>query len=495
MLQRGHACFIVSYTDALCKGAQKQLASLARLIRLSFWNISEWASSKLCPCMRAAGKTFIGAMVCDAIVRLSSETILCVCYTNHALDQFLESLLDKGITSIVRIGSRSKSARLERYNLSWMQSRANDGSGGRQARPALGKTEYRRIMTLRDQESRLKTKVGAGPRGAVASRQLDKRAIRDWASCIIALAAPIDVSECSPAYGVGPSARLLASCAMLQPPLAWWVRTWVRVPCVTHGSRSSHTCMPGCPTPSLPSLQLQGLLDSLLRTCGDSEGAEESYKARELWDPPTAGAGAGRASQQQAQQQQPQAQAQVQAQQRGPQRGQQAQPALPPPPPPPPPRPQLEMWDLMNGYLKEELPEVWQEITGAARNASIGFGWKLWLTGQSPEEVQKGGKGGQGEEWHQAKKPRKAAGGGKRYSYQFAEEMLLAAASGKQVFRHSGGGGPRVSVPGAALPGAAAAASGSGSDGAAASGASVWQLPVDERIRMAASWIMELRKE
>ncbi len=55
------------------------------------------------------GKTFVGALLCDAILRRSSETILCVCYTNHALDQFLEALLAKGITSIVRIGGRSKS--------------------------------------------------------------------------------------------------------------------------------------------------------------------------------------------------------------------------------------------------------------------------------------------------------------------------------------------------------------------------------------------------
>ena len=40
----------------------------------------------------------------DAIMRRSTETLLCVCYTNHALDQFLEALLSKGITSIVRIG-------------------------------------------------------------------------------------------------------------------------------------------------------------------------------------------------------------------------------------------------------------------------------------------------------------------------------------------------------------------------------------------------------
>jgi hypothetical protein len=55
--------------------------------------------------------------LCDLILKHSSASILCVCYTNHALDQFLEALLDKGITDIVRIGSRSKSKRLEQYNL------------------------------------------------------------------------------------------------------------------------------------------------------------------------------------------------------------------------------------------------------------------------------------------------------------------------------------------------------------------------------------------
>ena len=55
--------------------------------------------------------------LCDIILRHSQETILCVCYTNHALDQFLEALLDKGITDIVRIGSRSRSDRMEQYNM------------------------------------------------------------------------------------------------------------------------------------------------------------------------------------------------------------------------------------------------------------------------------------------------------------------------------------------------------------------------------------------
>ncbi len=47
----------------------------------------------------------------------TDESILCVCYTNHALDQFLEHLLDNGEQKIVRIGGRSQSDKLQKYNL------------------------------------------------------------------------------------------------------------------------------------------------------------------------------------------------------------------------------------------------------------------------------------------------------------------------------------------------------------------------------------------
>jgi hypothetical protein len=102
------------------------------------------------------GKTFVGAMVCDAIVRHSSKTILCVCYTNHALDQFLESLLDKGITQIVRMGSRSKSKRLEQYNLfSLTSGAAATGAGG------SGWNVTRRMFNLREESDKCQGKVGS----------------------------------------------------------------------------------------------------------------------------------------------------------------------------------------------------------------------------------------------------------------------------------------------------------------------------------------------
>lgn len=55
------------------------------------------------------GKSFIGALLAKALHDNTEETILVVCYTNHALDQFLEDLLDIGIPSsdLVRLGGKS----------------------------------------------------------------------------------------------------------------------------------------------------------------------------------------------------------------------------------------------------------------------------------------------------------------------------------------------------------------------------------------------------
>ncbi|KAF7118726.1 hypothetical protein CNMCM5793_008346 [Aspergillus hiratsukae] len=55
------------------------------------------------------GKSFIGALLTKVLHDHTNEKILVMCYTNHALDQFLEDLLDIGInpSAIVRIGSKS----------------------------------------------------------------------------------------------------------------------------------------------------------------------------------------------------------------------------------------------------------------------------------------------------------------------------------------------------------------------------------------------------
>ncbi|KAG0331451.1 hypothetical protein BG004_001658 [Podila humilis] len=67
------------------------------------------------------GKTWIGVALMQVLLANKKQSecgpILCICYTNHALDQFLEHLLEKNIHDIVRVGARSKSESLEKYNL------------------------------------------------------------------------------------------------------------------------------------------------------------------------------------------------------------------------------------------------------------------------------------------------------------------------------------------------------------------------------------------
>eukprot|EP00474_Spongospora_subterranea_P006170 CRZ06628.1 hypothetical protein [Spongospora subterranea] len=63
------------------------------------------------------GKTLIGVMASRALLLNSSTRILCICYTNRQLDQFLEALLDAGLIEIVRIGGRSTCRRLLEYNM------------------------------------------------------------------------------------------------------------------------------------------------------------------------------------------------------------------------------------------------------------------------------------------------------------------------------------------------------------------------------------------
>ncbi|PGH26481.1 hypothetical protein AJ80_01795 [Polytolypa hystricis UAMH7299] len=57
------------------------------------------------------GKSFIGALSAKALHDFTDSRILVLCYTNQALDQFLEDLMDIGIpdTSMVRLGSKSTS--------------------------------------------------------------------------------------------------------------------------------------------------------------------------------------------------------------------------------------------------------------------------------------------------------------------------------------------------------------------------------------------------
>ena len=79
------------------------------------------------------GKTFVALRITHALIqnqriwsdgglfglinRRVNSNILLVCYTNHALDQFIEGLVPMGHESIVRVGSRCKSEIVDRYSL------------------------------------------------------------------------------------------------------------------------------------------------------------------------------------------------------------------------------------------------------------------------------------------------------------------------------------------------------------------------------------------
>lgn len=65
------------------------------------------------------GKTFIGIKVATTLLKnisLEGTPLLVICYTNHALDQFLEGLL-KVTNNIIRLGSQSKNEKIESFTL------------------------------------------------------------------------------------------------------------------------------------------------------------------------------------------------------------------------------------------------------------------------------------------------------------------------------------------------------------------------------------------
>jgi len=67
------------------------------------------------------GKSYTGTAIVKALLRNRAAADLgptiCVCYTNHALDQLLEHLIKDGVTQVIRLGLRSKSDLLQNLTL------------------------------------------------------------------------------------------------------------------------------------------------------------------------------------------------------------------------------------------------------------------------------------------------------------------------------------------------------------------------------------------
>ncbi|KAM0359449.1 hypothetical protein ACHAP4_004361 [Fusarium culmorum] len=67
------------------------------------------------------GKSYLGVQLLRVLLAAKQKAhlgpIVIICYTNHALDQFLKHLLDAGISRIIRIGGRSVTPELAGLNL------------------------------------------------------------------------------------------------------------------------------------------------------------------------------------------------------------------------------------------------------------------------------------------------------------------------------------------------------------------------------------------
>ena len=67
------------------------------------------------------GKSYTGVALIKVLLEnrklAHMGPIICVCYTNHALDQLLMSLVEHGVEQIVRVSSRSKEEALAAVNL------------------------------------------------------------------------------------------------------------------------------------------------------------------------------------------------------------------------------------------------------------------------------------------------------------------------------------------------------------------------------------------
>lgn len=74
------------------------------------------------------GKTFLALKIAEVLLEneiCEGSPIVVICYTNHALDQFLEGIL-KFTENLIRIGSQSQNEALENYNIEKVRTQKKD---------------------------------------------------------------------------------------------------------------------------------------------------------------------------------------------------------------------------------------------------------------------------------------------------------------------------------------------------------------------------------
>ncbi|KAI0459614.1 P-loop containing nucleoside triphosphate hydrolase protein [Xylaria acuta] len=94
------------------------------------------------------GKSLVGALLTKVLLDNTDETLLVLSYTNHALDQFLEDLMDIGISGsmIVRLGSKSTPQTMPLL----LSAQADPGAQRRRARYELIDYEKDRMLKCLD---------------------------------------------------------------------------------------------------------------------------------------------------------------------------------------------------------------------------------------------------------------------------------------------------------------------------------------------------------
>lgn len=103
------------------------------------------------------GKTYIGLQIVKALLQnnsawsgfgLRKKPMLIVCYTNHALDQFLEGIVKFFRGNVLRVGGRSNSEELENFNLKKYRSK-EEKKGSILCTLKYYKRRERRVMEAR----------------------------------------------------------------------------------------------------------------------------------------------------------------------------------------------------------------------------------------------------------------------------------------------------------------------------------------------------------
>ena len=123
------------------------------------------------------GKTYIGLKIVEALVKnrdvwdpRKSSPMLIVCYTNHALDQFLEGILKFLPDDIVRVGGRSNSEKLKKFNLA---SKTRHLRSSRDVPQAIyhGRCQaFREVMELQKDVQSSWESLASGKKGVVGIR-------------------------------------------------------------------------------------------------------------------------------------------------------------------------------------------------------------------------------------------------------------------------------------------------------------------------------------